>query len=160
IAVDLKTAQLVLRQNHSDAISDGAPPPHADFLAPELFRAEPATQAAVVFGIARLAATISGQRSETDRSAEAAWARLALLATGKHDPAREFLASAAAAALPVDCRELIARGLSRKRSRRVVSPEKFVTRLKELTLADWAQHGVLPCAHCGFVLAPEKAAQA
>lgn len=158
VAIAADSAQLILRRHAADAPAEFAPPPHSDFVAPELFRAEAATPAALVFGVARLGATLAGQKAESEKSAEAAWARLADWASGKRDPAREFLAAPPAAQFPDAFRELLARCLARNRSRRLASPDKLAARLKDLAASEWAQQGTL-CPACEFVTLPQQAAQ-
>ena len=155
VALAADSSQLILRRQVGEPTVECAPPPHADFLAPELFRADPATPAALVFGAARLGAVLAGQKIEVEKNTEAGWARLAEWASGKCDPAREFLAAAASDTIPVDFRELLARCLSKTRSRRPPTPDKFAARLKDLAETDWARVGSV-CSACGFVILSEQ----
>jgi formylglycine-generating enzyme required for sulfatase activity len=155
VALAADSAELILRRQAGEPAAECAPPPHADFLAPELFRAEPATSAALVFGAARLGAVLAGLKVEADKNAETGWARLAEWAAGKRDPAREFLADSASDTMPVELRELLARCLSKNRSRRLLTPDKFALRLKDLAETDWARVGAV-CQSCGFVILSEQ----
>ena len=130
-------------------------PAWAEFLPPEVFIDEPVTAAACVFSLAQIAAYClghsDGRMPFNKLSMERAYAALAEWIAGKHDPAHDFLAGTAAAALHEDFKELIARCLSRKASKRIATPARFVTALEKLEREPWAQ-SVNCCEYCGFVM--------
>lgn len=148
-------------------------PPHwpewTDCIAPELFSESGPTPAAWVFSAARIAAFLLGCRGDAldfdtgagaataiDRSFPrdaTAWAALAAWASGKRDPAKEFLHEAKDSDVPPDLFDLLARCLSRRPNLRPANPGKLLSAVKRLTEREWARI-TYRCPVCGRNLTP------
>lgn len=147
------SARLIVQPYIGKSLQTASPPAWSRWLAPELFSDEFATPSSLVFGTAALAGWLTTGQPGGAGVPEIAWKELAEKATGRHDPAREFLKLKAADALPADFRELLARCLSRSRSRRLSSPLKFLDTL--LVIAEKSPKP-LACGICGFVAGTEN----
>jgi serine/threonine-protein kinase len=142
-------------------------PEWTDCIAPELFSESEPTAAAWVFSAARIAGFLLGCRSDeadfetaggdpSGRSVPrdaAAWAALAAWASGKRDPAKEFLHSAKECGVPPELCDVLVRSLAKRPNRRPANPGKLLSALKRLTECAWAKNAYT-CPGCGRNLTP------
>ena len=152
-------ARLGIRLSLPEPLGPLAPPRWAEFLAPEFYRGESASQSACVFSVARLGAFLMGAVEPCPTLPETAWAALAEWASGKRDPVREFLGHSGAPGIPPELRALLVSCLARTPASRLDALGKLHVALQALAGSPWIA-AAARCQGCGFVLPADPAGAA